>query len=65
MYFSIGDKESSTANPILNVVQHNTEELESFYRTKGIHTTFVLNRGNHDQARNKRTASGIAWILNQ
>lgn len=65
IYFSLGDQESSTDNPILNVVQHNTEEMESFCRTKGIHTTFVLNRGSHYQACNKRTASGIAWILNQ
>lgn len=65
IYFSLGDKESSTNNPILNIVQHNTEELESFCCAKGIHTTFVLNSGNHYQACNKRTASGIAWILNQ
>lgn len=65
LYFSLGDKESSTGNPILNVVQHNTEEIESFCHAKGITTTFVLNSGNHYQACNQRTASGIAWILNQ
>lgn len=65
MYFSLGDKESSTDNPILNVVQHNTEEIEAFYRANGIDTTFVLNSGNHYQACNQRTAAGIAWILNK
>ncbi len=65
IYFSLGDQESSADNPILNVVQHNTEKIESFCRTKGINTTFVLNSGSHYQACNKRTASGIAWILNQ
>lgn len=65
MYFSLGDKESTTDNPILNVVQQNTEEIEAFYHTKGIGTAFVLNSGNHYQACNKRTASGIAWILNK
>lgn len=65
VYFSIGDKESTTNNPILNVVQQNTEEIESFYHAKDIDTTFVLNSGNHFQACNKRTAAGIAWILNR
>ena len=65
MYFSLGDKESSTDNPILNVVQPNTEAIEAFYRAKGIDTTFVLNSGNHYQACNKRTAAGIAWILSR
>lgn len=65
MYFSIGDKESSTNNPILNVVQRNTEEIETLCRTKGVDTTFVLNKGNHFQECNQRTASGIYWILNK
>lgn len=65
LYFSLGDKESSTDNPILNTVEHNTREIESFCRAKGILTTFVLNSGNHYQACNKRTSSGIAWILQQ
>ncbi len=65
MYFSLGDKESSTDNPILNVVQHNTGEIESLCRANGIHTAFVLNSGNHYQACNQRTAAGICWILNQ
>lgn len=64
IYFSLGDKESSTANPILNVVQHNTQEIETLCRQQGIDTTFVLNSGNHYQACNQRTAFGIAWILN-
>lgn len=65
IYFSLGDKESATDNPILNVVQRNTEEIEALCRTKGFHTTFVLNSGSHYQGCNKRTAAGIAWILQQ
>lgn len=65
LYFSLGDKESSTDNPILNVVQQNTQEIETLYHGKGIETTFVLNSGSHYQACNKRTAAGIHWILNR
>lgn len=65
LYFSLGDRESSTDNPILNTVEHNTREIESICRAKGIPTTFVLNKGNHFQGCNKRTAAGIAWILQQ
>ena len=33
LYFSLGDKESATGNPILNVVQQNTQErMESWIR---------------------------------
>ena len=65
MYFSLGDKESSTDNPILNVVRKNTQEIETLCHQKGIDTTFVLNSGNHYQACNKRIAAGIYWILNK
>lgn len=65
LYFSLGGKESSTDNPILNVVQQNTQEIETLCHGKGIETTFVLNSGSHYQACNKRTAAGIHWILNR
>ena len=39
LYFSLGDKESSTDNPILNVVQQNTQEIETLCHGKGIETT--------------------------
>lgn len=65
IYFSLGDKESSTDNPILNVIQHNTQEIQTLCRQQSIDTTFVLNSGNHYQACNQRTASGIIWILKQ
>lgn len=65
IYFSLGDRESSTHNPILSTVERNTREIESICRAKGISTTFVMNKGNHFQGCNKRTAAGIAWILQQ
>lgn len=65
IYFSLGDKESKTANARLRTVQTNTETLEAFYKNKGIKTTFVLNKGNHFQNTDLRMANGIKWILEE
>ena len=65
LYFSIGDKECKTNNPYLKIVQKNTEEIEAFYRNKGIDTVFQLNSGNHYKNAVERTAAGIAWLLNR
>lgn len=64
IYFSLGDKESKTRNPILKSVQQNTEEIETFYQRKGINTVFQQNPGNHYNRAVERTAAGIAWLLN-
>ena len=63
MYFSLGDKESKTKNPILRTVQANTEEICAYYQRKGIDTVFQLNPGNHFVQSVERTAAGIAWML--
>ena len=47
VYFSLGDKEAKTRNPVLKTVQENTEEIQTFYQNKGIDTVFQLNPGNH------------------
>ena len=47
IYFSLGDKEAKTRNPILKTVQENAEEIWAFYQSKGIDTVFQLNPGNH------------------
>ena len=65
LYFSIGDKECKANNPYLKIVQKNTEEIEAFYRNKGIDTVFQLNSGNHYKNAVERTAAGIAWLLNR
>ena len=63
MYFSLGDKESKTRNPVLRSVRQNTEEIQSFYQSKGIDTVFQLNPGNHYDHAVQRTAASIAWLL--
>ena len=65
MYFSLGDRESKTRNPVLRSVRQNTEELHSFYQGKGIETVFQLNPGNHYNHAVERTAVGLCWLLSR
>ena len=65
MYFSLGDKESKTRNPVLRSVQQNTEEIQAFYQAKGIDTVFQLNPGNHYDHAAERTAAGLCWLLSR
>lgn len=63
IYFSLGDKESKTRNPVLRSVRQNTEEIQAFYQAKGIDAVFQLNPDNHYNHAAERTAAGIAWLL--
>lgn len=63
MYFSLGDKECRTRNPILQTVQQNTQAIQAFYQQQGIETIFQSNPGNHHDHAAARTAAGIAWLL--
>ena len=65
IYFSLGDKEAKTRNPVLKTVQENTEEIRAFYKSKGIDTEFQLNLGNHFVHEIERTVAGIQWLLNR
>lgn len=65
MYFSLGDKESKTRNPVLRSVRQNTEEIHAFYRGKGIDTVFQLNPGNHYNHAVERTVAGLCWLLSR
>ena len=65
IYFSLGDRESRTRNPMLKTVGQNTEEIQGFYQARGIDTVFQLNPGNHYDHAAERTAAGICWLLNR
>ena len=65
IYFSLGDKESKTRNPVLKIVQENTEEIQTFYQNKGIDTVLQLNPGNHFVQGIERTIAGIQWLLSE
>ena len=63
IYFSLGDREAKTRNPVLKTVQENTEEIHDFYQGKGINTVFQLNPGNHFFQGIERTVAGLQWLL--
>lgn len=63
VYFSLGDKESRTKNPVMCLVEENTRMLCAAYAAQGIETTFEMNPGNHFQDAELRLAKGVAWIL--
>lgn len=65
LYFSLGDRESKTRNPLLQSVRRNTEEIFRLCRSAGVDTVFELNPGNHHDRAEERTAAGIAWLLNR
>ena len=65
IYFSLGDKESKTRNPILKSVQQNTEEIHAFYQSKSIDTVLQQNPGNHYNHAVERTAAGLCWLLSR
>lgn len=65
IYFSLGDKESKTRNPVLRSVRQNTEEIQTFYQAKGSDTVFQLNPGNHYDHAVERTTAGIYWLLSR
>ena len=65
IYFSLGDREAKTRNPVLKTVQENTEAIYAFFRARGIDTVFQLNPGNHFVQGIERTVAGIRWLLDR
>ena len=63
IYFSLGDKESKTRNPILRTVQETTEEICAYYQRRGKDTVVQLNPGNEFGQSVERTAAGISWKM--
>ena len=63
IYFSLGDREAKTKNPILQTVEERTHDLQARCEKKGIKSVFVSNKGNHFQNAVPRMANGIKWIL--
>ena len=63
LYFSLGNKEDRTRNPYLRNVKKYTEEIQTFCESKDINTVFQIHPGGHYHDTVKRTAAGIAWIL--
>ena len=63
IYFSLGDKEANTRNPVLKTVQDKTIELSEYFKSLRTEVIFELNPGNHFTDVNFRSAKGIKAIL--
>ena len=63
IYFSLGDKEANTRNPVLKTVQDKTIELSEYFKSLGTEVIFELNPGNHFTDVIFRSAKGIKAIL--
>ena len=63
IYFSLGDREAKTRNPVLKTVQENTVAIHAHFLAQGIDTVFQLNPGNHFVQGIERTVAGIRWLL--
>lgn len=62
IYFSLGDRECRTRNPVLCTVQSETENIAALVERRGIPAVFRLNEGGHLDNPALRMADGLRWI---
>ena len=62
-YFSVGDKESTSRNAVLQTVGERTQAMADLMTSRGIPTKFELNPGNHFKNPPLRVVKGIKWLL--
>ena len=63
IYFSLGDKEANTRNPVLKTVQDKTIGISEYFKSLGAEVIFELNQGNHFTDIILRSAKGIKATL--
>ncbi len=63
VYLSVGDKESTSRNAVLQTVGERTQALADLLAGRGVNVKFELNPGNHFKNPPLRVAKGIKWLL--
>ena len=63
IYLSVGDKESTSRNAVLQTVGERTQSLADLMTERGIPAKFELNPGNHFKNPPLRVVKGIKWLL--
>ena len=63
VYLSVGDKESTSRNAVLQTVDERTRQIADLMASRGITATFELNPGNHFNNPPLRVVKGIKWLL--
>ena len=61
VYFSLGDREEKTKNPVMAQVGVCIRALERLLREKGVDCVLEWSEGGHFRDAEKRTASAFAW----
>lgn len=61
VYFSLGDKEKNSRNPVLKTIEEKTKEVYDMVKEQG-KAVFVLNKGSHFTNTTERVENGIEWI---
>ncbi len=62
IYFSLGNLEKLSENPILKTVEEKTKSIEK-YLSNFIKTKYEENEGNHFKNVAERISKGIKWSL--
>ena len=65
VYFSLGDREEKTRNPVMASVGDRIREAEGLLKGQEIKTVLEMNPGNHFTDVGLRTAKAFAWVLSQ
>lgn len=65
VYLSVGDKESTSRNAVLQTVGERTQALADLLASRGVNVKFELNPGNHFKNPPLRVAKGIKWLMLQ
>lgn len=65
IYLSLGDRESSGRNPVLQKTESVFRDLNQNYINSGIPSLFELNPGNHYRDMDLRMAKGYRWLLSR
>jgi len=63
LYLSVGDKESTSRNAVLQTVGDRTQALARLMTDRGVNTKFEFNPGNHFKNPPLRVVKGIKWLL--
>lgn len=65
LYFSLGDKESTSARGIMQSVFVRTAQIVEKFQNDGVNTIFHMNKGGHFAHVPERIGKGIDWLLNE
>ena len=64
VYLSLGTREEAAGNPVMKAVGGRIREQYRLLKEQDVRTVLEWNPGNHFREPERRTASGIAWIMN-